>query len=143
MPTAAAGIAVIGVDSWAGMLQVWRRHARAAGVEELLDLRLGDLASPPVSERVGLRPLSVKHQAGGLLRWPDMQVSSPPTAVAQKRLQSGSWAISVGSISGTLFFSCRNRLEALYTSFLRRLIDPSGRWSASERHELKDSTSSA
>ena len=56
MPTAAAGIAVIGVDSWAGMLQVWRRHARAAGVAELLDLRLGDLAWPPVSERVRLVP---------------------------------------------------------------------------------------
>ena len=47
-------MAVIGVDSSAGMLEVCRRHARAAGVEELLDLRLGDLAAPPVSERVRL-----------------------------------------------------------------------------------------
>jgi SAM-dependent methyltransferase len=54
VPTAAAGVAVIGVDSSAGMLEVCRRHARAAGVEELLDLRLGDLAAPPVSERVRL-----------------------------------------------------------------------------------------
>jgi SAM-dependent methyltransferase len=54
VPTAAAGVAVIGVDSSARMLEVCRRHAQAAGVEELLDLRLGDLAAPPVSERVRL-----------------------------------------------------------------------------------------
>jgi SAM-dependent methyltransferase len=54
VPTAAAGVAVIGVDSSAGMLEVCRRYARVEGVEELLDLRLGDLASPPVSERVRL-----------------------------------------------------------------------------------------
>jgi SAM-dependent methyltransferase len=54
VPTAAAGVAVIGVDSSAGMLEICRRYARAEGVEELLDLRLGDLASPPVSERVRL-----------------------------------------------------------------------------------------
>jgi SAM-dependent methyltransferase len=54
VPTAAAGVRVIGVDSSAGMLEVCRKHAEAAGVAELLDLRLGDLAAPPVSERVGL-----------------------------------------------------------------------------------------
>ena len=54
VPTAAAGVRVIGVDSSAGMLEVCRRHAEAAGVTELLDLRLGDLARPPVSERVRL-----------------------------------------------------------------------------------------
>jgi methyltransferase family protein len=54
VPTAAAGIRVIGVDSSAGMLEVCRRRAEEAGVAELLDLRLGDLAAPPVSERVRL-----------------------------------------------------------------------------------------
>ena len=54
VPTAAAGIPVIGVDSSAGMLEVCRRHAEEAGVAELLDLRLGDIADPPVRERVGL-----------------------------------------------------------------------------------------
>ena len=54
VPTAAAGIAVIGVDSSAGMLEVCRRRAGEAGVAELLDLRLGDIADPPVSERVPL-----------------------------------------------------------------------------------------
>ena len=54
VPTAEAGIPVIGVDSSAAMLTVCRRRARAAGVEALLDLRLGDLADPPVPERVRL-----------------------------------------------------------------------------------------
>ena len=54
VPTAAAGIRVIGVDSSPGMLEVCREQARLVGVEELLDLRLGDLREPPVEERVHL-----------------------------------------------------------------------------------------
>jgi SAM-dependent methyltransferase len=54
IPTAAAGIPVIGVDSSAGMLEVCRRQAEAAGVTDLLDLRVGDIADPPVNERVQL-----------------------------------------------------------------------------------------
>ena len=54
VPVAAAGVPVIGVDSSAGMLEVCRRRAEAVGVERLLDLRLGDLRDPPVSERVRL-----------------------------------------------------------------------------------------
>ena len=54
VPTAAAGIRVIGVDSSSGMLEVCRRHAQNAGVAELLDLRLGDLSAPPVPEQVRL-----------------------------------------------------------------------------------------
>jgi SAM-dependent methyltransferase len=54
VPVAEAGIRVIGVDSSAGMLAVCRAHAEAAGVAELLDLRLGDLRDPPVAERVPL-----------------------------------------------------------------------------------------
>ena len=54
VPTAVAGIPVIGVDSSAGMLDVCRRRAAAAGVTELLDLRLGDISEPPVSQRVSL-----------------------------------------------------------------------------------------
>jgi SAM-dependent methyltransferase len=54
VPTAVVGVAVIGVDSSPGMLEVCRRRAEAAGVAELLDLRLGDLAAPPVDERVRL-----------------------------------------------------------------------------------------
>jgi SAM-dependent methyltransferase len=54
VPTAAAGISVIGVDSSGRMLELCRRHAEGAGVAELLDLRLGDLVAPPVSEQVRL-----------------------------------------------------------------------------------------
>jgi SAM-dependent methyltransferase len=54
VPTASAGVEVIGVDSSPRMLEICRRQAEGAGVAELLDLRLGDLAAPPVSERVHL-----------------------------------------------------------------------------------------
>jgi len=54
IPTAAAGIHVIGVDSSAGMLEVCAEQARKAGVAKRLDLRLGDLRRPPVDERVPL-----------------------------------------------------------------------------------------
>ena len=54
IPTAQAGVAVIGVDSSEGMLAVCRRHAKEAGVADLLDLRVGDLRRPPVEARVRL-----------------------------------------------------------------------------------------
>jgi SAM-dependent methyltransferase len=54
VPVAAAGITVIGVDSSPAMLQVCSERAAAAGVGDRLDLRLGDLRDPPVTERVGL-----------------------------------------------------------------------------------------
>jgi SAM-dependent methyltransferase len=54
VPIAAEGIRVIGVDSSPRMLEVCRERAEVAGVADLLDLRLGDLRTPPVSERVEL-----------------------------------------------------------------------------------------
>jgi SAM-dependent methyltransferase len=54
IPTAMAGVHVIGVDASAGMLSVCAEAARAAGVAERLDLRQGDLRRPPVEERVTL-----------------------------------------------------------------------------------------
>lgn len=54
IPTALADVRVIGVDSSSGMLDVCRERAVAAGVEELVDLRLGDLRDPPVTERADL-----------------------------------------------------------------------------------------
>jgi SAM-dependent methyltransferase len=54
IPVAAAGIDVIGVDSSRGMLEICAEQARRAGVAERIDLRLGDLAAPPVEERVAL-----------------------------------------------------------------------------------------
>ena len=54
IPTALAGVRVIGIDSSARMLDECGRRARAAGVGELIDLRLGDFRAPPVPERVEL-----------------------------------------------------------------------------------------
>ena len=54
VPTAKAGIGVIGVDQSAGMLAVARDYAEREGVSELVDLRVGDLREPPVGERVPL-----------------------------------------------------------------------------------------
>jgi SAM-dependent methyltransferase len=54
VPIVEAGIPVIGVDTSAEMLAVAQAAAAAAGVAQLLDLRLGDLAAPPVTERVPL-----------------------------------------------------------------------------------------
>jgi SAM-dependent methyltransferase len=54
VPTVMAGVRVIGIDSSAAMLEVCRRRADEAGVSGLLDLRHGDIADPPVSERVEL-----------------------------------------------------------------------------------------
>lgn len=54
IPIARAGIDVIGVDSSPGMLAVARAAAEEAGVADRLDLRVGDLREPPVSERVPL-----------------------------------------------------------------------------------------
>ena len=54
IPTAAAGVQVIGVDGSAGMLAVCAEEARKAGVADRLDLRLGNLRRPPVAERVPL-----------------------------------------------------------------------------------------
>ena len=54
VPIARAGIDVIGVDSSPGMLAVARAAAEEAGVSDRVDLRVGDLREPPVSERVPL-----------------------------------------------------------------------------------------
>jgi SAM-dependent methyltransferase len=48
VPTAAAGIRVIGVDASAGMLAVAREQLELGGVSGLVDLRLGDLRDPPI-----------------------------------------------------------------------------------------------
>ena len=52
IPTALAGVQVIGVDRSAGMLAVCAARAAEAGVGERLELRKGDLRRPPVDERV-------------------------------------------------------------------------------------------
>jgi SAM-dependent methyltransferase len=54
IPVARAGVRVIGVDSSRGMLEVCSEQAALAGVAHLVDLRVGDLADPPVAEAVPL-----------------------------------------------------------------------------------------
>jgi SAM-dependent methyltransferase len=54
VPIAAEGIRVIGVDSSAAMLEVCRERAGLAGVSDLVELHLGDLRAPPMSEPVEL-----------------------------------------------------------------------------------------
>ena len=54
VPTAKAGIGVIGVDQSPGMLDIARAYAEREGVVERLDLRVGDLRDPPVTEHVPL-----------------------------------------------------------------------------------------
>jgi len=54
VPSAQAGVRVIGIDSSERMLERCRTRAEEAGVAELIDLRLGDLRRPPVDELVGL-----------------------------------------------------------------------------------------
>ena len=54
VPSALAGVRVIGVDSSAAMLEVCRRRALEAGVSDLVDLRLGDYRRPSVEGRCRL-----------------------------------------------------------------------------------------
>ena len=54
IPIAEKGKRVIGVDSSREMLAACQRRAEKAGVADLIDLRLGDLKNPPVSEQVPL-----------------------------------------------------------------------------------------
>jgi SAM-dependent methyltransferase len=54
VPTAQAGARVIGVDSSERMLSICRKRAEQARVSDRLDLRVGDLRRPPVTERVPL-----------------------------------------------------------------------------------------
>ncbi len=54
IPTALAGVHVIGVDASQGMLDVAREQADIHGVSELVDLRLGDLRTPPAKGRFAL-----------------------------------------------------------------------------------------
>jgi SAM-dependent methyltransferase len=67
VPVAKAGIRVIGVDESPGMLAVAREYAEREGVSNLVDLRVGDLRTPPVDERVPMVAIPFRS----LLHMPD------------------------------------------------------------------------
>jgi SAM-dependent methyltransferase len=54
IPTALAGVHVIGVDTSEGMIDVAREQAERHGVASFVDLRQGDLRAPPVQGRFPL-----------------------------------------------------------------------------------------
>src|SRR3979411_2311294 len=54
IPTAMAGVHLIGVDSSPEMLAVRGEGGNESGAADRLDLRLGDLRRPPVNELVAL-----------------------------------------------------------------------------------------
>ncbi len=85
VPTAQAGIDVIGVDLSEEMLAIARELGRLKGVESRLDLRVGDLREPPVTERVPL----VTCPFRSLLHLPDEDEKSRALRAAHAILVPG------------------------------------------------------
>jgi SAM-dependent methyltransferase len=85
VPIAQAGIRIIGVDQSARMLEIARTIAREHGVERLVDVRVGDLREPPVSERVPL----VICPFRSLLHMPDEREKLRALAAAHRLLVPG------------------------------------------------------
>jgi SAM-dependent methyltransferase len=110
VPTAAAGIHVIGVDSSAGMLEVCREQAEIAGVAELVDLRLGDLRDPPVSERVRL----VTSPFRSFLHLADDEQRLAALRAARNLLVPG------GLLAFDVFEPSREDIEATHRRWLER-----------------------
>jgi SAM-dependent methyltransferase len=110
VPTAAAGVPVIGVDSSVGMLGVCRRRAEEAGVAELLDLRLGDLAAPPVSERVRL----VTCPFRAYLHLPDEQARLSALGAARELL------VPEGRLIFDVFAPRRDDIEETHGRWIER-----------------------
>jgi SAM-dependent methyltransferase len=110
VPTAAAGVRVIGVDSSTGMLGVCRRRAEEAGVAELLDLRLGDLAAPPVSERVRL----VTCPFRAYLHLPDEQARLSALGAARELL------VPEGRLIFDVFAPRRDDIEETHGRWIER-----------------------
>jgi SAM-dependent methyltransferase len=113
VPTGAAGVPVIGVDSSAGMLEVCRKHAEKAGVAELLDLRLGDLAAPPVDERVPL----VTCPFRAYLHLPDRPARIAALSAARELLVPG------GRLIFDVFAPRRDDIEETHGRWIEREPD--------------------
>jgi SAM-dependent methyltransferase len=110
VPTAAAGVRVIGVDSSPGMLEVCRKRAEAVGVMDLLDLRLGDLAAPPVSERVRL----VTCPFRAYLHLPDERARLEALAAARELLVRG------GRLIFDVFAPLKDDIEETHGRWIER-----------------------
>lgn len=110
VPTAAAGVRVIGVDSSAAMLDVCRRRAEEAGVATMLDLRLGDLSAPPVSEQVSL----VTCPFRSYLHLPDEGARIAALAAARELLVPG------GRLIYDVFAPRRDDIEETHGRWIER-----------------------
>jgi SAM-dependent methyltransferase len=110
VPTAAAGIAVIGVDSSPGMLEVCRGQAELAGVGGLVDLRLGDFRDPPVPERVRL----VTSPFRSFLHLGDDEARLGALRAARELLVPG------GRLAFDVFEPSREDIEATHERWLER-----------------------
>jgi SAM-dependent methyltransferase len=110
VPIAAAGISVIGVDQSAGMLAIARRYAAERGVEDLLDLRVGDLRRPPVDERVPL----VTCPFRSLLHMPTEAEKLAALQAARSLLQPG------GRLVFDVFSPTRDDIEETHGVWLER-----------------------
>ncbi|HEV2712533.1 MAG TPA: class I SAM-dependent methyltransferase [Gaiellaceae bacterium] len=113
VPTAKAGIRVIGVDSSAGMLEVCRKAAEEADVLERVDLRLGDLAAPPVPERVRL----VTCPFRAYLHLPDADARVAALAAARDLLVPG------GRLIFDVFAPHRDDIEKTHGRWIEREPD--------------------
>jgi SAM-dependent methyltransferase len=85
VPVAKAGVRVIGVDESPEMLAGARAYAASEGVTEFVDLRLGDLRDPPVTERVPLVIVPFRS----LLHMPDEPEKLRALAAAASLLEPG------------------------------------------------------
>lgn len=85
VPTAKAGVPVVGVDQSQGMLDRAREYAEREGVAHLVDLRLGDLRDPPIDGRVRLVTVPFRS----LLHMPDDAEKARALAAAASLLQPG------------------------------------------------------
>jgi SAM-dependent methyltransferase len=110
IPVAASGIDVIGVDSSPGMLEVCRRQAELAGVADRIDLRPGDLSSPPVTERVRL----VTCPFRAYLHLPDEDARVAALRAARELLEPG------GKLIFDVFAPRRDDIEETHGRWIER-----------------------
>jgi SAM-dependent methyltransferase len=125
IPTALAGVQVIGVDSSPAMLEVCGEHAREAGVADRVDLRLGDLRRPPVDELVPL--VTCPFRAYLHLSTDEQRVEA--LGAARERLRPG------GRLIFDVFAPSREDVEETHARWIEREpgIDERADWDLEEQ----------